>query len=377
MPEIRLANLNDYKTITSFIDQYWKKNHSYTQNKELFDWTFFKNPSWEESGYSISLAIEDDSVLGMLGIIPFNLNIYGKSHKACWLVNWLLIPNARKGRTGLNLLYLFTRKYGYDTISFGINDTIARLYSALKWQEMPVLPRMVWINPNYTHKIIPLLSDLNINEDTSAIKKYVQDRATDISETTAETLDLLELIQSGKWDINGWGRWKLKTIGCSRDLKYLNWRYAQHPVYHYETRAIMDGIKIGLIIWRIENVKGLVVGNKLTDNFTMARIVEFIPTSKDNGRALLSEFIRHSNQHNVKAADFYCYNKQICQLLSELGFFVSKNYSGVQLPNYTQPLDLGTAIRSSIKIADAHKVDANSNDWYWTRSDSDQDRPNS
>ena len=73
----------------------------------------------------------------------------------------------------------------------------------------------------------------------------------------------------------------------------------------------------------------------------------------------------------------YCYNKQICQLLSELGFFVSKNYSGVQLPNYTQPLDLGTAIRSSIKIADAHKVDANSNDWYWTRSDSDQDRPNS
>ena len=52
----------------------------------------------------------------------------------------------------------------------------------------------------------------------------------------------------------------------------------------------------------------------------------------------------------------YCYNKQICQLLSELGFFVSKNYSGVQLPNYTQPLDLGTAIRSSIKIAEHIKL---------------------
>jgi hypothetical protein len=118
MSEIRLAKLDEFSDISKFINQYWKNNHAYTRNKDLFDWTFLNNPAWNEPSYSISIATESNSIVGMLGTIPFELNIYGQPYKACWLVNWLLIPEARKGRVGLNLLNLFSKNYIFKTISF-------------------------------------------------------------------------------------------------------------------------------------------------------------------------------------------------------------------------------------------------------------------
>lgn len=48
---------------------------------------FLNNPNWDSDHYSISLALNNGAIDGMLGTIPFDLNIYGDSFKACWLVN--------------------------------------------------------------------------------------------------------------------------------------------------------------------------------------------------------------------------------------------------------------------------------------------------
>ena len=376
MSEIRLAGLSDHSAISSFINQHWKKDHAYVKSKKLFDWTFQANPNWNEVGYSISVAIEGNSIQGMLGTIPFDLNVYGKSFKACWLVNWLLLPEARKGRLGINLLNLFSKDYGYDTISFGINDTVARLYTALKWQDMPIMPRMVWINPNDTLSTKALLMEANPNENVLEIIRYINTHAKYLDQTTHSLLNPREIIKTDSWNINGWENWKFKTVGCSRDSKYLLWRYFENPIYKYESRMIADGKNIGLIIWRVENTKRRNSNGQIEDLLPIARIVEFLPASKANAVDLLSEFSRHANEVGIKAADFYCYNEEICEILVEIGLVVSRNHVGVNLPNHTQPIATGGAIRSAIKIADDHRVNASARHWYWTKSDSDQDRPN-
>jgi len=376
MPEIRLANLEEYSNISSFINQHWKKNHTYTRSKELFDWTFRDNPAWNELGYSISIAIESDSIVGMLGTIPFELNVYGQNFRACWLVNWLLIPEARKGRVGLNLLNLFSKNYGYDTISFGINDTIARLYAALKWQYMPAIPRMVWINSKNIENAEKLLIETNPNINITEIREYISKHKTTLKEINSTSINPIDQIKSGDWDNNGWENWRYKTVGCSRDAKYLKWRYFEHPIYQYETRMIADGANIGLIIWRVETTSKANLNGQLEEYFPIARIVEFLPISDSNALDLMSEFIKHSDTLGVIAADFYCYNEEICQILNRIGFLTSNIHTGVVLPNYTQPLANGGDIRSAIYLAQGHKIDANAPAWYWTRSDSDQDRPN-
>lgn len=376
MTVIKLANTEEHNSVSSFIDEHWKKNHAYVKSKSLFDWTFLNNPNWDGGNYSISLALNNGTIDGMLGTIPFELNIYGESFKACWLMNWLLLPKARKGRTGLKLLNIFQKDLGYQTISFGLNDTIARLYSALKWQEMPAMPRMVWVNPNFSRETEIFLGKLYSDTDKKVITQFVQNHATNFKTITKSAQDTFDTVSGKTWDNRGWGKLRVKTIGCSRDSKYLTWRYFEHPIYKYDSIVVDDGINVGLLIWRLDNVSNFTQTNCFGESFQFARIVEFLPNSELNASKLLSSFIHCMKESGVWAVDFYCYNNEIINVISKMGFVVSKEAAGLQFPNYTQPISVGSPIRSAIKLNDSYASVSTSGDWYWTKSDSDQDRPN-
>jgi len=376
MTIIKLASNEEYASVSSFINEYWKKNHAYVESKSLFDWTFLNNPNWLSSNYSISIALNNGAIDGMLGTIPFELNIYGKSFKACWLVNWLLLPHARKGRTGLKLLNIFSKNLKYDTISFGINDTVARLYSALKWQEMPTMPRMVWINPDFSSDAEILLAKLYPNAGNDLIVRFVQSHSTEFKTINNPAFDSFESINEKTWNKRGWDNLKVKTIGCSRDSKYLIWRYLEHPIYKYNSIVVDDGINVGLLIWRLDKASNFAHANLSSENYQFARIVEFLPNSEFNALKLLSIFIQCMKESGIQAADFYCYNKEICNLISKMGLMVMRETTGIQFPNYNQPLSVGSPIRSATKLNDSYASVGSSGDWYWTKSDSDQDRPN-
>jgi len=376
MTDIRLAALNEYESVSTFIDQNWKKDHIYTRSRKLFDWTFLDNPAWEELHYSISIAVHRENIVGMLGTIPFRLNIYGAIYDACWLVNWLVKPEERKGRVGLDLLKLFSKDYRYDTISFGINDAVSRLYTALRWQHMPPIERVVWFNPEKILEVKHLLIETNANVSHDAIMQYLRSNVSEVRQFNSRVLDPIQTLESLDWDKNGWGKWKNNTIGCCRDSKYLTWRYLMHPIYTYQLRMIPDGENIGLIVWRVENTSKKNIRSELESFYPIARIVEFLPASDVNALHLVSDFIAHSFACGVVAADFYCHNRGVIDMLQKFGFSNSNANTNISLSNYANPVAIGKIIRSAININKGHQVDANSADWYWTRSDSDQDRPN-
>lgn len=374
--QIRLAQLDEYTNIANFIDQFWKKDHIYVRSQELFDWTFQKSPEWDAQSYSVSLAIDNDVIVGMLGVIPFELNVYGYAYKACWLVNWFMHPDARKGRAGLDLLNFFVRKYHYDTVSFGINDRIAELYKALRWELMPHIPRMEWVNPEYSYLARSLVMQANLSASHEDIDDVVNRRLLDMQPIISNDAISLEQVNGNVWDTTGWEFWKSRVVGCARNFRYLRWRYLQHPLYTYDSCLIPEGEQLGLIVWRMEKVNLTGLNGNLEGDFLFCRIVEFLPVSENNAQRLMARLLENTKRLSLVAADFYCYNVEIQSILVKLGFFVSTE-AGMSLPNFTQPIAAGASIRSAIKIKSFNNANVFSSEkFYWTRSDSDQDRPN-
>jgi len=374
--EVRLLGLNEYSEIAAFIDQHWKKDHAYAHSKELFDWTFKENPAWNKQDcYSFSVAVDKGSIIGMLGAIPFKLNDHGKTINACWLTNWIVLPEVKGGK-GLALLNLFSKEHGFDTVSFGINNKVASLYAALGWQEMQPIARMEWISPFKIDSAEDLIRMTNPAACDDTIREYIaQASAVTYTNDQPEARSLNE-VDAATWNRKGWNIWIKKTIGCAREYAYLNWRYLHHPVYQYETRVVVEDDRLGLIVWRSEITRKVDLNGECENYVSFIRIVEFLPVSDANARNLMSICLFDGAKEGAVAADFYCYSAELMQTLKRIGFFISDDTSGVCLPNHTQPIAQGSNIRSTIKVFSDKGHAHQDTEWYWTRSDSDQDRPN-
>jgi len=181
------------------------------------------------------------------------------------------------------------------------------------------------------------------------------------------------------WNNIGWEPIARRTAGAARDAEYLKWRYLDHPVFSYNLIVIQEGDRAGLLVWRLETIR--VKTDLGENNFDrIGRVVEFLPASWQNARALFSRLLHDLNEAGAIGADFYCYHGETRKLLAELGMLpVESHADGQHIPARFQPLDGKTsAIMSSVFALDEMPVcsfDSNCV-WYWTKSDADQDRPN-
>lgn len=99
-----------------------------------------------------------------------------------------------------------------------------------------------------------------------------------------------------------------------------------------------------------------------------------------NGEALMGAFARELQENNALAADFYGYYGQTRCLLRQFGFREASSHPDERaIPSRFQPLDgTGGGILSAMFMQKEVPACADAGDypWYWTKSDSDQDRPN-
>jgi hypothetical protein len=150
-------------------------------------------------------------------------------------------------------------------------------------------------------------------------------------------------------------------------------------VFTYQFVTVPDGERTGLAVWRLETIRVQTSGG-LEEMDTIARLVEFIPSSSTNAEALFAAFIDRAHFSGAMAADYYGYYGETRRWLHDMGFRGLETHpDGELVPSRFQPLDgKGGGIMSAIFLpGDAGPC---SNDpqcpWYWTKSDSDQDRPN-
>ena len=79
--EIRFFRTNETKELQQGIHDIWGKNHVFVREEKLLKYMFLNNPSRNtfvnENYYSFLGAWKDDTLIGLLGVMPFVLNIYG------------------------------------------------------------------------------------------------------------------------------------------------------------------------------------------------------------------------------------------------------------------------------------------------------------
>lgn len=374
--EFRYATLDEYPQVSSFIDQHWSSGHVYTRMRKLFDWTFHREGHWDPATYSVSLAMNGGELVGILGGIPFTFNRFGIASKAVWIVNYVVRADHRKGATALQLLSSFRRAEFAAVVAFGINPATVTIYQVLRGKVLPEIPRHFLIMPGQSARMVRILQ--------TAYPEWTVNRANEL--VLAFQLEGTRIAPSqvghsipASWDDRDWPELASQTMGASRDGDYLAWRYQRHPVFEYRIVTVNDGLRTGLAIWRLETIRRATPGGR-EDLDSIARLVEFLPTSSENAGPLFAALVKEVESAGAMAIDYYGYHGDTNKSLQDLGFRdVECHVDGKAIPARFQPLDgKGGGILSAIFMQGNETPHANGSEcpWLWTKSDSDQDRPN-
>ncbi len=373
--EFRFAHRDEYPRISKFLDEFWAKSHIYCREQALFDWTFAREGHWPSDQYSFALAEEGGTLAGILGGIPFTFNHMGAASVGIWIANYVVHPEHRRGSTALQLLSMFRRPQFHPVIAFGINPATSAIYRVLRGQVLPEIPRHFLVLPESAERMANVLR--------TAYPDWTAERASGLAnEFTLQRLPeagAFETKLPADWDQTDWQRIAAQTVGAARTEEFLTWRYLNHPSFDYRVIAIGSEGRHGLAIWRLETIRKQ-TENGREDVDKIGRLVEFLPSSDDNARELLAAFVQELRAAGAFGADHYCFHGPTRTLLQQLGFReVGTGADHHAIPARFQPLDAkGGGILSAMFVQPGVpdcSLDA-ACPWYWTKSDSDQDRPN-
>lgn len=373
--EFRYARSEEYPRISEFINEYWAKDHVYVRNRALFDWTF-QRPGYAPPGHlTFALAEDGSDLIGILGGIPFTFNVQGSSRNGVWIVNYAIRPDHRKGAAALKLLSTFRNASYQVVIASGLNPATVAIYKVLRGQVLAETPRHFLVFPGARERAARLISLANPEWDIT--------RSRELASAFEYPMEPESAVRFGsaippEWDEMDWPEIASSTTGAVRDAAYLKWRYLDHPNFQYRILTLPEGSRHGLAVWRLETIRQE-VGEQRQDFDRIGRVVEFLPASKANGGQLLGGLLAQIQSEGALGADFYSYHGQTRQILADNGFpSVDTHPDGPAIPSRLQPIAAGGGVLNAM-FADPDLPGCGAAydcTWYWTKSDSDQDRPN-
>jgi len=361
--------VNRIPEIQGFINDHWRQGHILSRDSELLRWQY-AFPG-DMTKLSILTSREGDALTGILGLIPFRFCQRGKSLPACWLALWMAPQGKGNKLTGLRL---FQRALAQDRSfvgSLGVNEDTYPVYEALGFDIRKSIPR--WVLPGSSEHAKSLFGDQAIVDGSATWRKHQPE--SDQSPIRS-TINLIEWNAESveRWD-SAWNEYFApRLMGPWRDSGYLRWRYIDHPRFKYVVRFAKDSVSgavSGLLVYRVETVRD--------HEAKVLRILEFLgsgPTGTELARAV----VQAAESEGVAFSDFYCTSTSFAAPLEEAGFVLEEEL-GVSIPSRFQPLDwqstsLNGTFWASPEVAEDSRSFFQTSDFYVTRADCDQDRPN-
>ena len=338
--------------VQAFFARAYHDRYRLAADEALFRWQF-AGPSPSSSTYHVRLATRDDAILGTLGYLPVDLTVAGRTVHAAWGANWMVDPSQR--RLGVGPLLMRDVMQNFDAV----------LCVGLSQDAQDVLARMAWADVGALHRWVAVLDAQSAGRLTESgrydgtppavVAPPAIDRAVQRIERFGEDVSTL-------WDAFAADR----IAGTRRTAAYLNWRYAHHPTFRYHLfEERRDGRMTGLAIYRVETVAGLAT--------RVGRMLELI--SERDPRALIQAMLHDAAAQGVVMMDFFCATTRWSAALHECGFLAGDDPAVADLPILFQPIDRR---RRTIQfMASLRNLPAASSlEWYVTKGDGDQDRPN-
>lgn len=365
--ETRWFRKSEQSLLKEAIDSIWAKGHVFTRNDTLLNHMFFENPFRnlvvKGDDFSFLGLWDEGRIVGILGVIPYEVNVKGKKALGAALTNWKV--DSKYAGAGLKLLNSVKRYNLSIILSLGINSTVAKLYHALNWYVLDDVPRWIgFVNRNKVAAAIFKNTDDTLISSCRELRPII----------CKHDLKHVSYLDEQKWNQFYWNVFARRTIGFARSYAFLNWRYLKHPVFEYQILAVIDqqGCYTGLLVYRVEEI--------MNGSYKIGRIVEFMALDHQSSIALANEILLRNE--DVLFWDFYNLSGISAWALENIGFQRKPDWlrDEIVVPTRFQPLDLSCVnMMASMYVSDDVKEQYNlmsDLQWYVTKGDSDQDRPN-
>lgn len=365
--EVRFFKKSERQLLLDSIDRLWKHNHVYVRQPEVLEHLVLNTPYRAdfagEDNYSFLGMWHDNDVVGLLGVIPQEVNVFGKTKQSATYTVWITDRNRKERFNGLELHNCLDNKNISMKLCIGISEVAAKMYRFLRWDSIDELPRWVAVN-NLT------LARKVLLPSTTAPELLPQIVPVSINSDLRVDFDDVDGL---RWDDFYYCKFAPISIGTCRNFKFLKWRYLKSPIlkYHFVTVSDKAGRYQGLAVLRIEPI--------CNGQYRIGRILEFIAINAEASLRLAEAVVNFDK--DVIMWDFYCLSDITVYGLERIGFQkVPVWMDKVIMPTRFQPIDyenmkLNGAIYLQADLT--RKINPMSSyQWYITKGDADQDRAN-
>ena len=351
----------DWPQLKDFVGNYFHDKYILT-NKEFVNWQY-TTPFSKILGPNILVIYIKEKVMGFLGIIPLSFNYFGKDIYGVCLANWQIDETLQSKGFGYEMLdvALSDAQIAYTT---AYKPVLERLYDKTGWQvhsdkqEQMLVRRFVKIfDAEKVRKMIGK-EDMVFND----VKNISANDEFKFSQVNSFNKSIDSFWESVK---------KKYKITVNRNSKYLNWRYKNHPMFDYKLFVTEkdDEIKAFVVV-RLEK----------SGKYTTGRIVDF--AAEDNAEEfMLNAVCKWLLEQKVDLADFSFTGDFHESTLESTGFKETNEEPYASIPYLFSPIDhKRRSTNFAFKIIDENLKNlgiATYNNFYITRGDCDQDRPNS
>ncbi|MFL5732339.1 MAG: hypothetical protein ACJ78Q_03985 [Chloroflexia bacterium] len=341
-----------------------------------------------EESYHVRLGLMDGEIKACLGYVPLEISIAGRVVRGAWLGNWMADPDQRQYGLGLLLMRQLMKEFEI-TLTVGANVMARSLFNRMGWTDFGPLPRYVCVlDASEAARLTengtldwPVSTGSEFSGLNSQLARdNIELKAQDAGSFSTGMVDRFDGDATQLWD-REWGE---RVAGTRRSAEFLNWRYAEHAVLPYRLfEARRGGRLVGIAVYRIERVRDIPV--------RVGRIVELVAEG-DAEEGLLDGVIEDARAEGVAVLDFFCTSARPVETLSRLGFLPGENEAAARIPMLFQPLDRrrsgilflaylrgqaqGGQAQGAAPTTGTRAFDLRALDWYVTKGDGDQDRPN-
>ena len=353
--KIELIDLEkDWKSQTELVAKTYSKGKDYIlNNRKFFEW-FFKNP-FVKGENSFMVIKSKGKIISEMGLVPTRMKFFDKTVDNVNLVNLMALEEFRGKGTGF-FLYKEAEKFGNVCTNTGYGPLVVDFIENMGWVKMPDLNRFVLVlNGEKASKL--------------AGKKLEKCKASEKAETSG--MEFVQVEGFGKEAGEFWERVKEKyPITIERSAAYLNWRFSNHPVFDYKMFEVRKEGRVEAVV---------VLHFEEADGFRVARIVDFVSGDRAELFAL-EKAIEFCKEKDVDLVDFFFSGKFHVGSLGKAGFVEAKKGAFGSIPMLFSPIDRERkSINFAFKAVNKKLLDErinNFNNWYITKADGDQDRPN-
>ena len=329
MITIRRAVFEDIPGIMRFMDEHWKPGNILAKDRDFFEWQFV-----DEDKVNMFIGVDEDSkkIYGMVGAV-----IYNKSnHPDVSGCTWQVI------------------KSGDPILGLELNDYMLRKLNARYCFGLGFSDKTVRIHTLRGKKVVAMdhyyrLADID-NYKVATVKTKIIPKITG----AGCHLESIHAVEEMKRIIP---ETKLTERILCKDYSYIEKRYFQHPVFHYD-------------IWKVvspdnESHSVLVTRDEMAEGGKVCEIIDHYGRMEDLGE-IAEALDRLMEERGYEFVDVYSYGVPV-EIYEEGGFCRCDENCENIIPNYFHPF-----VRENISI---RLIDARWDGLRMFRGDGDQDRP--